>query len=214
MSVKAVVFDFWGTLVATGTYSPMRQTHRLLAPQHEFSEFVQIFETAFMTKEYRDQAEAFSVCCEAFGMPPRNYMISRLIGIWNKNKILAQLFPDTVETLDALKKKGIKIGVVSNTDCFGMDMLFDRLEIKNFIDVVHFSFRTGILKNDSSAVDAMLQELGVSKDETLMVGDSVESDMACAQAVGIKGILVDRKNKREFSPKIVDLRELVKLLEE
>jgi len=214
MSVKAVVFDFWGTLVATGTYSPMRQTHRLLAPGYEFSEFVRIFEQAFMTKEYRDQAEAFSVCCEAFDMQPRNYMISRLIGIWNKNKILAQLFPDTLETLAALKKKNIKIGVLSNTDCFGMDMLFDRLEIKNFVDVVHFSFRTGILKNDSPAIDAMLNELGVEKDETLLVGDSVESDMACAQAAGIKGILVDRKNKREFAPKIADLRDVVKLIEE
>ncbi len=213
MGIKAVVFDFWGTLVSTGTYSPMRQTHQLLAPGLEFSEFVQRFETAFMTKEYKDQAEAFSVCCEEFGVQPRNFMISRLIGIWNKNKILATIFPDTIETLESLKKKGLKIGVMSNTDCFGMELLFDRLELKKFTDVVHFSFETGMLKTDVAAMDAMLGALGVTKAEAVVVGDSVESDMAGAQAAGMKGILVDRRNKREFSPKIADLRELVGLLE-
>lgn len=214
MGIKAVVFDFWGTLVATGTYSPMRQTHRLLAPDMDFSEFVQKFETIFMTKEYNDQAEAFSVCCKEFDIQPRNFMISKLIGIWNKNKILAQIFPDTVEALEALKKKGLKIGVLSNTDCFGMDILFDRLELKKYTDAVHFSFRTGILKTEPLAMEAILKELGAEKDEAVMVGDSIESDMAGAQAAGVKGILIDRKNKREFKPKIADLRDLLKLLEE
>ena len=79
--------------------------------------------------------------------------------------------------------------------------------------VTHFSFKTGILKTEVAAMDAMLSELGVTKTEAVVVGDSVESDMAGAQAVGVKGILIDRRNKREFSPKIADLRELVGLLE-
>ena len=41
-----------------------------------------------------------------------------------------------------------------------------------------------------------------------MIGDSLESDMKAAKAVGMRGILVDRKDKREFTPKIKSLEEL------
>ena len=41
-----------------------------------------------------------------------------------------------------------------------------------------------------------------------MIGDSVHSDMVAAERVGMKSILVDRRNTRDFAPKVETLKEL------
>ncbi len=46
-----------------------------------------------------------------------------------------------------------------------------------------------------------------------MVGDSVPTDIIGARSAGIKAILLDRRNRREFLPKITNLRELKELME-
>jgi FMN phosphatase YigB (HAD superfamily) len=53
-----------------------------------------------------------------------------------------------------------------------------------------------------------LKKLKIKKTEAVMVGDSLESDIKAAENAGIKAILVDRHNKREYSDKISNLAEL------
>ena len=40
-----------------------------------------------------------------------------------------------------------------------------------------------------------------------MIGDSLQSDIQGVEKAGIKGMLVDRNNKREYSPKIESLEK-------
>ena len=56
--------------------------------------------------------------------------------------------------------------------------------------------------------------MGVSKDETIMIGDSMESDIESAKKVGIRGILVDRRNNRDYKDRVLNLRELRAKIEE
>ena len=106
--VKAVFFDFWGTLVENGTYSPMKQSYSILQARIPFGEFAEKFETVLMTKQYEDQTTAFKEVCEAFDVPAIPAVIEKLIGVWNKNRLLARIYPDTIEILKALKAKKIK----------------------------------------------------------------------------------------------------------
>ena len=59
----------------------------------------------------------------------------------------------------------------------------------------------------------MLRELGVTEEEVVMVGDSVQSDIISAKRIGMKAVLIDRKNTRDYHPKIKNLNELEKVLE-
>lgn len=210
MAVKAVIFDFWGTLVGTGTWSPLRQSQNILHVPSQFSDFVGKFERAFMTKSFQDQQKAFAAVCEAFGMKPYGPIIDRLIGVWNQNRLLAKPYPETAEVLQALKDKGIKVGILSNSDCFAADLL-ERFSIVP--DATSLSFETGKLKIDEGTVQELLNQLGVSAEETILVGDTVESDMHAAELAGVRGILVDRKASREYASKINDLKELLPLIE-
>ena len=54
--------------------------------------------------------------------------------------------------------------------------------------------------------------LKIKEKDAIMVGDSVESDIAGAKNAGIKAVLIDRRDRREFEDKILSLKELDKFL--
>jgi putative hydrolase of the HAD superfamily len=68
------------------------------------------------------------------------------------------------------------------------------------------------LKNDAELFDAALNDLGVGKDDALMVGDSMETDIAGAENAGVTAVLIDRKETRKYENKIKSLLEIEQFL--
>ncbi len=209
---KAVLFDFWGTLVQQGAYSPLKQTYRMMRPRMHFGEFVERFERVAMTKPYDDQAKMFVDAFNALGLQPKDWIIERLIGIWNKNKLLAKPYPETLEALEMLKSKGIKIAIVSNTPKLSVDGILEKFGMDGLFDAVCFSYETGFLKTDTEMFDVVLEKLGVSKEDAIMVGDSMETDIVGAEKAGVMPVLIDRKDSRGYTKKIKSLTEIEKFL--
>ncbi|MEM4366389.1 MAG: HAD family hydrolase, partial [Candidatus Woesearchaeota archaeon] len=204
---------FWGTIVENGTFSPLRQTYVILRVNMPFSSFVQRFEEAFMTKKFEDLSSALKSAIGAIpGLETSTFVIEKLIGIWNKNRLLAKPFPETTAVLEELKTKGLKIGLISNADCFSIEPLLERFDLAKYFDAMHLSWQTGFLKTNPKSFEILLRQLGVSKDETLMVGDSLETDIEGARKAGIRAILIDRKGKRDYPNKIGNLNELMRFL--
>jgi HAD superfamily hydrolase (TIGR01549 family) len=190
------MFDSWGTLIETGVYpSPNKQAKMMLRIQGEFTDYITKFEQAFMIQKFDSLKQAFENVCKEFNIPPQDFVIENLIGMWNKNTLLAKPFADTVENLARLRHK-YKLAMVANTDPFSLEPV---LEI-------------GHLKTDPQMFDYVLRKLGVRKNEVVMVGDSMESDILAAESMGIKAVLMDRRNLREHPNKIVTLAELDKFL--
>ncbi len=211
--VKGVFFDFWGTLVENGTYSPLKQSYSILRVRIPFGEFAEQFERALMTKSYEDQATAFAEVCKAFNVNPIPIIIEKLIGVWNKNRLLAQIYPETIDTLKALKEKKIKIALISNAPNNNVEPVLERYGITDLFDGLFISYEQGKLKTDG-LFEAALKKLKLKKGDVIAVGDSIETDIKGAEAAGIKAYLVDRKGKREFPNKIQSLTELIKMVEE
>ena len=104
--VQTIVFDFWGTLVENGVHSPLRLVQGLLGLQEmDYSEFVMRFERAMMTRQFEDLQTAFTAACKTFDIQPEEALLTELVGMWNKNWLLAQLYPDTLQVLKELKEK-------------------------------------------------------------------------------------------------------------
>ncbi len=209
---KAVLFDFWGTLVQQGAYSPLKQTYKFMRPRMMFGDFVEKFERIAMTKPYDDQAKMFRDAFDAFGINAPDWVVEKLIGVWNKNKLLARLYPDTMQALEMLKSKGIKIAIVSNTPKLSVEGLLEKFGFDKLFDAVCFSYETGFLKTDPEMFDIALGKLGVSKEGAVMVGDSIETDIAGAEKAGVMAVLIDRKGTREYANKIRSLSEIEKFL--
>jgi len=209
--VKAIIFDLQGTLVENGVYpSPLRQVKNILRIDAPFSDFVMRFEKVLMIEKYPSLKDAFSNVCEEFHMQPKDYLLEKMVGLWNKNKLLSQLYPDTLQILTDLKPD-YKLVLVANIDCFSKDVI-ERFQLAGYFDLVVLSCDTGSLKNDKNFYKNILNKLDLSPEDVLMVGDSLESDLDTAKASGIRGVLVDRHNKREYAPKIVTFDELKQYL--
>lgn len=207
--VKAVLFDFWGTLVNNGTYSPIRQTYRILRLRMRFGEFVERFERVLMTKPYEDQIKGFQEVCKEFNIEPKPEIIDRLVGVWNKNKLLARLYPETIEVLEKLKQKKLKLAIISNTHSFSTEPVIEKFDLAKYFDAIVLSYQHGFLKTDRELFEIALKKLRVKKADALMVGDSIQTDIQGAENAGLKAILVDRTGRREFPNSIKNLTELI-----
>ncbi|MBS3117414.1 HAD family hydrolase [Candidatus Woesearchaeota archaeon] len=210
--VKAIIFDFWGTLVENGVFpSPVRQVQMILGLEMPFHEYVVCFEEAFMVQGFDDLYEAFENVCNAFGIIPEKWRLDKLVGMWNRHKFYAKPFPETIKVLEGLKGR-YKLVLLSNTDCFSVDELLDKYNLRNFFDSVILSYKEGKLKTNQELFKKALEGIGLSSEEVLMVGDSLESDIRAAEQAGIEAVLVDRRDRREYPQKIRTLEELEEVL--
>ena len=209
--VKAIIFDFQGTLIENGVYpSPLRQVKNILRIDAPFSDFVMRFERVMVLEQHVSLTDAFIKVCDEFHVRPRDFILEKLIGLWNKNKLLSKLYPDTAPVLADLKQE-YKLVLVANIDCFNKDLV-DRFKVREYFDIIQLSCDVGMLKSDEGFYDGILKELGLDAEEVLMVGDSLESDIAASKNVGMSSVLVDRHDKREYDQKIVLLADLRKYL--
>lgn len=208
MTTKAILFDFWGTLVENGARNPTKGTLFILRIPNDYKDFIVPFEEIFFAKDYPTQEEAFHAVCAHFNVKPYPIVISKLVGLWNKNKLFAKPYEDTVETLQALKDKGIKLAIVSNANKGAVEDVIAKHNLAEYFDAVIISYQHGMLKQGGELYDIALKQLGVAKKDTLVIGDSIETDMAGAEKAGIKAILIDRRGTREYADKIAALKEI------
>lgn len=211
--IKALFFDCWGTLVENGVQSPTKQVKHILNIKMPFPEYVTRMERAMMTQSFPTLRDAFLSICREFNLQCREQELEELIGMWNKSWMLAQPYDEVIELLTALKKKYTLI-LFSNTDSFSINSVLEKFSLRQFFDRVALSYRLGMIKTDKNFLNTLLTDLGLTPEECLIIGDSIHSDMLPAQRIGAKAILIDRKDRQEFMPKIKNLNELPLLLEE
>ena len=206
--VKAIIFDFFGTLVENGIHSPVKQAKWILGLRDmPFPDFIIKFEKAFMLQKFESLSKAFENVCKEFSIEPDEFTIDQLIGMWNKNKLLAKPFGDTINTLGDLKKD-YKIILLSNTDAFSINDVLEKYSLKPIFDDIVFSYEIGLLKTDPEIFKKILKKHKLKKDDVVMVGDSLESDIKGAEQAGIEPVLLDRRDRMEYKNKITNLYQL------
>jgi HAD superfamily hydrolase (TIGR01509 family) len=99
-----------------------------------------------------------------------------------------EAFPDTVPTLRAVRDRGLRIGVVSDTG-FDLRPAMDQLGISPYLDAVVMSFQQGVCKPDPSVFRTACEQLGVDPGRTLMVGDNPLTDSGAVTA-GLYALLL------------------------
>lgn len=102
-----------------------------------------------------------------------------------------RVYDDVEPTLTELKRRGMKLGVISNFD----SRLFDVLracDLDNFFDSIHISTRVGAAKPDPAIFQAALNHHGIEPRQAWHVGDSLRADVEGAAAAGVKALLINR----------------------
>ncbi len=94
------------------------------------------------------------------------------------------------EALDALRARGPKVAIISNSEGM-LDRLFRDLGILQHFDEVVDSGKVGVEKPDPRIFEIAMTRFGVPKQATLHLGDVFATDILGARAAGIRYGLVD-----------------------
>jgi putative hydrolase of the HAD superfamily len=121
-----------------------------------------------------------------------------------------RLYPDAVPTLQELRSRGFRLGVVSNWEEW-LENLLLALEIHPLFDIIVASGPFGRAKPHPSIFEHALELGGVTAAEAVHVGDNPRDDIEGARAAGLRPILIDRRD-RHAAIEIERIRALDELL--
>jgi FMN phosphatase YigB (HAD superfamily) len=105
-------------------------------------------------------------------------------------------YPETLEVLEGLRGAGVRLALISNTywDAPGrmLQPEMEKWDIARFLDAMVMSGDVPWRKPNPEFMWAAARALGVEPAQCLVVGDSLEADIAGARAAGMRSVWVDR----------------------
>ncbi len=215
MPIKAVLFDMFDTLVLIeknhAFYNPsMKSAHNFLVKNG-----VNVSFNAFRDAYIKARDDLYAEADEKLEEPHFNKRISNaleILGYSNvKNRVVAgatnkfcegfmkyvRIDDHTKNALEKLHGK-YKLGIVSNfaiPEC--VDELLKRNGLDEFFDVVVVSGAVNKRKPSPEIFQKALKKIGVSAENTVFVGDTVDADVIGAKAAGMKSIFIERRIQQD-----------------
>lgn len=105
----------------------------------------------------------------------------------------AKLYPESREVLEELRKKNIKLGLISNLASSYKEPFFE-FGLNEYFDEVLFSCDVGLRKTNPKIYQKMIKNLNINPSQVLMTGDNVRADVDGPRSIGMNAIHLDRRN--------------------
>ena len=131
---------------------------------------------------------------------------------------VSRLYDDTHEALHLLRRKGVRMCIVSNTswgspgDPWREEMV--KHGVADRVDEIVFCRDVGFRKPARVIFEHAMAKLDVRSEDCLFVGDSMKHDIAGARDVGIEALLIDHGHRHKWADEdhVHDLGSLVQKL--
>jgi len=117
----------------------------------------------------------------------------------------ARLYPQTIPTLLALRRMGLRLGLVSNTIWPGwcQDEILELLGIRDLLEARVYSADVEYAKPHPSIFRQALRMLRVPPSAAVFVGDHLDPDISGAHKAGMRAILLQVPYRQEQDSGIV-----------
>jgi HAD superfamily hydrolase (TIGR01549 family) len=103
-----------------------------------------------------------------------------------------KIFPDTIPVLEGLRDRGMRLGIVSNGTASIMNCLKYH-GIDSYVDFILVSGLVGWEKPARRIFEIALEKAGVKPCEAVFVGDHYFCDIQGSRSMGIRPIMITRK---------------------
>lgn len=229
MRKDAVLFDLGNTLVR---YYEMREFPGILQQSiAEAAHFVDIEGVKPVPEDVlrqRIQSENFEAkdCCvrpleqrlaHIFGLETDRFSAGRMLELCRAFLgpifALAHRYDDALPTLDALRERGCRAAIVSNTPWGSPAPLWQeevaRWGLAERVDAVVFCRDCGWRKPDRRVFEYALAKLQAVPEQCVFVGDDPRWDIAGPKAVGIDALLIDRQATAPTAQTLTTLQQLL-----
>lgn len=216
--IKAAIFDLDGTLLDRDTSVKKfihRQYERLdhvvghISRENYSRRFIELDNHGYVPKNivYEQMVHEFKITQLTWKELHEDYL--------NEFKNDCVPFPNLNHMLQELKNRDIILGIITNgLGQFQMDNII-ALGIEQYFKTILISEWEGIKKPDPEIFKRAMQQLNVSPNESIFVGDHPENDMKGAQSVGMKGVWKKdlKRNDVQADFIIQDLAEIPLIIE-
>ncbi len=184
MSVRAVVFDLWDTLVEW----PVAEAERLKA---RLAERVPVdrdeFERRWRDGYRRSQTGPLADAYRALGLPEA-HVEEHVAERHAFARAALRLRDGARETLTALRARGLRLGLI--TVCSEeVPAAWPESELAGLFDAETFSSECGLMKPEPEIYLQTLRALGVEAHRAVFVGDGANDELAGAERVGMIPVL-------------------------
>jgi len=102
-----------------------------------------------------------------------------------------EIYPDTLSTLAELRRRGYRLGVISNWEAPTLPSLFDRFGMTPYFEHILPSRDAEAGKPHPHVFEKALGAFGVAPDRAVHVGDSFGCDVVGARGVGMVPVWVN-----------------------
>ena len=188
MRLRAVIFDWRGTLVLTPTFRGWvtEALRRIGRDTAQAADVAAALDPARMDAPGVDADADLhrAAYYEAFRTAGLDDELADSLYAVESDPAFNPFAVDAGPTLRELRDAGMRIGVLSDIH-FDIRPAFDDLPVDSFV----LSFEHGVVKPDPAIFHLALRELGTAPGETLMVGDRSTHDGAGVE-VGLPTLLV------------------------
>ena len=105
------------------------------------------------------------------------------------------LFPESIETIEALRARGHRLAMITNGSTESQRGKLVRFDLAKHFDYILVEGEFGHGKPDERVYLHALAQLDVKPADAMMVGDDLERDVAGPQQVGMRGVWIDRAGR-------------------
>lgn len=197
-------FDCYGTLV-DWIHAVKTLLEYLTGDSYSLHRFFSCERREVAKPPYRPYRVILATCLEEtlhyYNMPAKEEYREALITSFAKSP----LFPDTVPGLIALRRRGIKTAIISNTErgLIGITLA----GIKHLFDAIVTAEDTKAYKPNPQAIQRALELIGADPRKTVHISAYPYYDLQPAARLGLKTILVNRYGY-QWRPSAKNLEEV------
>jgi putative hydrolase of the HAD superfamily len=212
--IRAVLFDFGGTLYDYATLEPAeRESLAELvhwagidaeprAIQRAHRDAMRRVFRQYLTRRFYLHRELFRdavvAMLNALGGHIDDEQLERYRERqWERHARDFTLREGVVETLEALRARGLHLGVVSNIDDDQLVHLLALSELEPYFDSILSSEQAGSCKPDPGIFAEALRRADCRPDQALFVGDTLTQDIIGANEAGLRSVLLWHRTDRE-----------------
>jgi HAD superfamily hydrolase (TIGR01662 family) len=213
MQISTILFDLGSTLVyAKHPWPPYYERADLALVEELCRSGIEIDPAAFQTEfggfilSYYDrhtednlELTTFTVLHDmlfrkGFQKVPDRVLRAALEAMYAITQQNWHLEEDAVSTLETLKSRGYRLGMISNTsDDMNVQGIVDRWGLRPFFETIVTSAALGIRKPDARIFQEALDHFQVKPEGAAMVGDMLDTDVLGANQSGIYSIWITRR---------------------
>lgn len=202
MTPDAILFDLYGTLVRASHRPFSRGLPSALGVSR--SAWIGLLRSGLLTREFADTGAFAAHVAEALAPERAAEATAACLALIEAECAAVGLVPGAPSLLAFLKRRGIKLGLVSNLAA-PFKAPVATLGLAESFDTLVYSCDEGLVKPDAGMYQRALERLGVAPDRALFVGDNMLNDVDAPAALGLRTVGVGVAGRDATLTSVADL---------